>query len=62
MGGFKATISGSERKFLFFMAMLALLVGLAVEDNQSGIGSFAVGAIMIGLFGICLAAVKRSRV
>jgi len=57
--GLKSAISGSESKLLLFLGMCALLVGVATLGRTDS--SFAPLLVLIGLFGVCLGAIKRSR-
>lgn len=61
MTGFKGTASDVERKFLFLVGMLSLLSGLALLGDHVRTDWVASVAVLIGLFGICLAAVKQKR-
>ncbi|HZP24087.1 MAG TPA: hypothetical protein VFB04_11605 [Terriglobales bacterium] len=58
--GLKSAISPSESKLLLFLGMCALLAGMATLAGRHD-GSFAPLLVMIGLFGVCLGAVKRMR-
>ena len=57
--GLKGTISDSERKAVLFIGMVSLLSGMAVLGAPFTGDQFAPLAIMVGLFGICIGAVKR---
>jgi hypothetical protein len=56
--GLKSAVSQSESKLLLFLGMCALLAGVATVGGSHD-GSFAPLLVLIGLFGVCLGAVKR---
>lgn len=58
-GSFKDTISESERKFIAFIGLVLLLVGLAKLTEHANVDGLAALATLVGVFALCLLAVKQ---
>jgi hypothetical protein len=60
-GALKNTISDSEKTFIAALGLFLLLIGLAELSKHKEVNDFTALAILVGLFAVCLVAVKQRR-